>query len=159
VGLAVARPCPPPNPVLFYPDKGDTIMLRIAFIAVAAASSVACGIECSKDAMRGAYLVETTEWTGGTCGYITPGVQIYGEGEGDGCVLDSDVWSDDECKNERLVTCTSVADGYRAVGASVTEQQDSDGQEFTGTLTMTVYNLNSGATICVSTYDVTATKQ
>ena len=120
-----------------------------------------CGeMEC--EPFDGTYLAATSERSG-TCGPVGETLVQMRDGEqvgGDaGCVVDYDRVTENNCKTERSVTCTSQADGLVITGVGVFEADDESGSSASGVLTMTVKSLSTGATQCSSTYDVTYTRQ
>lgn len=134
--------------------------MRLVFFASICAVSASCGgPDCSKSDRSGTYLMRFSE-SSGNCGPIADGVVTFdNSGAGLGCAVDFERWSDGNCKLERGVTCDSPGDNQRLSVTAVTEQQDDDGKEISGTATYTVTNLSTGASVCVGTYDVTANRQ
>jgi len=53
----------------------------------------------------------------------------------------------------------SEGDGLRITGVGVTDQVVQDGSQLEGLMTQTVHDLATGATVCVSSYDITAIRQ
>lgn len=99
---------------------------------------------------------------GGNCGNLdseivsldapTPGAST---GAGPQCTVESERWSDGDCKLERTVSCTTP--DAATTGVAVTRQQAQDGSLITGTMSVTV-RLRDGTT-CRGTYGVTAQRQ
>lgn len=132
-------------------------MRIVGFAALAAA--IGCGDVCREEDLTGTYRVVATE-VSGDCGPIGTFMARYTDGEpdelGTGCTAGYDRRSEDGCKNERSTTC--IGDGTRTVGSGVINTEPG-GDEASGSLTMTVYETDSGAVRCMSTYDVTYTRQ
>lgn len=130
-------------------------------ILAATALVYACGdLKCAKADRDGTYRVETTELSGGTCGEVGTLIVQMSKGTqttGQGCAIDFERWSENDCKLERSVTC--VDGGSKVVGVGFTNQLDDEGKEFEGTLTTTVRDASTNAIACVSTYDVTYKRQ
>lgn len=123
--------------------------------------AASCGSKCSKSDRTGTYMFHQSEISG-SCGQIGDTVQTLTNSEPEqqtGCSVTFERWSDNDCKLERNVTCTDSPNNQRIVGAGVSTQQDASGETLTGTLTMTVSRLDTGASACMSTYETTATRQ
>jgi hypothetical protein len=123
-----------------------------------------CGedeLTCSQSDRDGTYLAETSERSGtcGDAGSMLVQMDNGSEVVETGCTTDYERWSDGNCTNESSVTCESPADNIVVVGVGVVTQEDSGGESFSGIMTMTIYELSSGALLCTSTYDVTYTRQ
>lgn len=119
------------------------------------------GLECSPSDRDGTYLVETMERSG-TCGDVGSFVVQMNNGQETietGCTIDYERWSDSDCKLERSVTCHMPADSLTSSGIGITEQMDSDGDFFEGTMTITISDYVSGATYCTSTYALSYERQ
>lgn len=135
------------------------LLITIALVATAPACG---GPECSKSDRTGTYRGVLTEGPGGTCGAMPDVVVPMTDGSGPadpGCTIKAESWSADQCKNESTVECVSAPDNTRATATGVFTQQDGAGEVFDGVMTMTIKRLDTGATLCVSTYDVTYTRQ
>jgi hypothetical protein len=60
---------------------------------------------------------------------------------------------------QRTIECVSEGDGLRMTGVGVTTQTVQDGSQLEGLMTQTAYSLATGATVCISSYDITANRQ
>lgn len=122
---------------------------------------------CEKTQRSGTYMMTYAEQSGGTCGAMPSGLVRFDPNApaGDGCMVQSEAWSEGDCTLERDVTCTGTYASptqYGGKGAftnhmtAVTRQVTADGSRIEGTITMRI-ELSSGA--CSSTYAVVATRQ
>jgi hypothetical protein len=99
---------------------------------------------------------------GGNCGELdselvsydapTPGAST---GAGPACTIEAERWSENDCKLERTVACTSP--DFVTTGTGVSRQQTEDGSMIGGTFTVSV-RLRDGST-CRGTYGLTAYRQ
>jgi hypothetical protein len=131
-------------------------MLIGLFVVVAAAPG--CGQECSRDAREGTYLMEF-ETVSGDCGPQNSTLSDSSDPVPSECVVTKEEWSGDECQQTTHRTCTLTADDMRVEGIVIIEQEDSDGEVFTGTTTMTIRRISDGSFVCQGTYNVTYTRQ
>lgn len=141
------------------------IFLNVALGVMLGGTLAACGGEeevvCAQSDREGTYLFEAED-IGGDCGPMDPVLVQMRSGDqrvDGGCVVDYEQWSEDACKLERSLTCTSTADGLIFSGVAITEQQDSQGDVFDGTMSIGIYDLDTGATLCFGTYALTYTRQ
>lgn len=124
---------------------------------------------CKQTDRTGTYLLTWTEQSG-DCGKIDPGLvslnQQSGNGGSGACQIHSDVWSENDCKNERTATCiTRVNDpsqygGYGSItndAVAVTRQETADGSRLDGTISMSLSA--SDGTTCRGTYAVVYVRQ
>lgn len=118
---------------------------------------------CDPADRSGTYLMRYSERADGTCGDAPDTlVRLDPDGElGGGCSLDApDEWSADQCRLTRSVTCCDG--GYCTSVTGFTTQQDDSGATISGVMTFQIQEIGaSGAVLdgCLSTYDVTATRQ
>ena len=132
--------------------------------ALAILVMTACGDdkpECSRSDRSGTYLLEYREYADGTCGPISDSVvQTGGGGSGPGqCNVTYENWSSDDCELETTVVCNDPS--LNAVGTFVskTRQSDDNADVIDGITTLTARDADTGALLCVSTYDVLLTRQ
>ena len=125
--------------------------------------AVSCGDEekdvCSRHDVDGVYMVTTTE-VSGTCGDIGDFVVRVDNGaraEEEGCVIEHESYSDDDCKSSAEITCVDVANDLRTT-AVIAAEQEPGGDKVSGVMTMTAETL-VGVAVCVSTYDVRYVRQ
>lgn len=127
----------------------------------------ACGssddaVQCSKTDRTGTYVAHFAERADGSCGAIPDTVLRFDGSSGAlaaGCVLDApDVWSSDQCKLDRSMSCAIAGTDQTLSIVASTHQLDSDGIKIAGVESVTAYDGN-GAFVCASTYDLTATRQ
>lgn len=121
---------------------------------------LSCGstIECSKEARSGMYML-TIEEVSGTCGPIEGGLTVVGGSANDNTGYDYSSWSEDECDFNSSFTIDFPGDNITANYISTTSQEDSEGDFLTGTLTLEVRQLSTGAFLCSGTYNLEATRQ
>lgn len=132
-------------------------MKRLALVVILGGCG---GDECRVEDVDGTYLATTTE-VSGTCGDAGSFVLQYNSGEevvDSGCIVDYERLSDNQCTAERSVTCTSAADN-RITKGSATVTSEPGGDRAEGIATMTVLNMTTGATVCVSTYEIVYERQ
>jgi hypothetical protein len=134
------------------------------FLLIAALATVGCSgesgtPECDRTDRSGTYLFEYSQRDGGTCGDLP---DYVGRLDVDApipaeCTLTADDdWSPDLCKLTRSMSCLDT-DGVTVNGTAITEQQDSEGDVLSGLYTVELRD--SGGTLCMSTYNLTATRQ
>lgn len=129
---------------------------------------------CQKTDRAGTYLLTWTEHAGGTCGTImeslvsfnAPVPTMTGDGGvGSTCTVHSDVWSENDCKNERTFTCvTKVSDSTQPGGfgtgtvdyVAVTRQETVNGSTVDGLVTV---RLDYPTQACSGTYSVRYVRQ
>lgn len=120
---------------------------------------VGCGVDCEREDRTGLYRTQMKHISG-SCGSLADGNEVLINGYPlnglEGCSVDYESWSDDECTVERAVTCHGP-DGY-SVGKYKIEQEDDDGLHLSGTLDATVYN-NSGTPLCSSLHKITSERK
>ena len=143
--------------------------MRIATIAMMALALVGCTsgstsaalpTSCKQTDRVGTYRITYVEQSG-NCGPIdsqlvslNPG-EPGGMGAGAGCTLNSERWSEGDCKLERDVTCPLPGGGtVRTVG--VTRAQTANSSELAGPATFTIAS-PKGA--CNGTYALDAVRQ
>ena len=137
--------------------------MRIAFILSLAFLGYGCGGSdgtCSASDIDGTYFLSTTD-IGGNCGDIGSIVEQYDHGAqtvDSGCTVAYERTSNEGCTVERSSTCDSVANNLRTTGVGVSTQEEG-GSKLTGTITITVANLSTGATLCTGTYSISAVRQ
>jgi hypothetical protein len=118
-------------------------------------------VPCSGAHRTGTFIAHFVERAGGTCGHITDTVTKLDSTSGQlapGCMFDdTDTGSVDQCSLTRAITCP--LDGVPGTVSLVAVSTEHDGgKSFTGTTTSRIYDGN-GTLQCVSTYDVTWTRQ
>lgn len=110
---------------------------------------------CQKEQRQGTFLFTYTEHAGGTCGPIPSAVVSLRPGAvasaSNGCQVTSEVWTENDCKLETSVQCPTGSKG-----TFVSRQVSADGGRLEGIVT---YQLESGGSGCVSTYDLLAVRQ
>lgn len=116
-------------------------------------------VSCDPADRTGAYVIHYTERPNGSCGPMPDEVARIDGGGGiaDGCTLDApDTWSADQCRLDRSVTCCEPPVCLSVVAS--TEQVDASGATISGVTTVTILN-DLSQDGCISTYDLTATRQ
>lgn len=123
-----------------------------------------CGGEddpkCSKDDRRGTYLVKfTTE--SGDCGEQTDALirMDVGGDPGDGCTIDYNDFSGDECRLESGGSCDLPGDDLRLASVMVSEQENSSGSHITGTMSLSASTISTGSYVCNGVYSFDAKRQ
>ena len=118
-------------------------------------------ISCSTTDRAGAYVAHFTERANGSCGAIPDTVLRFsgGSGIGAGCRLDApDVISRDQCTLERSATCPVAGTDQTLTIVASTRETESGGAKLAGVETVTAFD-GTGAFLCTSTYDLSATRQ
>jgi hypothetical protein len=141
--------------------------MRLAYGAVSmallACSGMAPPTSCKASDRTGTYLTVATERPGGSCGAVPDALGRLTDSLPDPwdprCTITSERWSEGDCKLERTIECVFEGDGLRTTGVGVTDQVMQDGSHLEGLMTQTAYDLATGATVCVSSYDIAATRQ
>ncbi len=124
---------------------------------------------CKRGDRVGTYRLTWTEQSG-TCGPIPSSLVSLnaddGKGATAGCTLHSDVWSENDCKNERTFTCMQTVNDPAQWGGkgtvttdsvAVTRQQTANGSHITGTISVRL-GATSGDS-CNGTYAVDYQRQ
>ncbi len=148
---------------------GTIIILALLAGACTAETSSAAAppATCDKTTERvGTYLATYTEKSG-TCGELdqqmislNPGTG--GESLSEGCELRSDVWSEGDCKSERVVRCQEQLQDRSGVvnmtlnSTFVTRQMTEDGSRIEGTFSL---SLSGDVEPCSSVYSFTMVRQ
>ena len=116
-----------------------------------------CGIECSEDDRSGIYRISYTEESG-DCGPIDDAVQRLDEPPATSlvCQVSHDEWTEDQCGHEISIYCESAADDISGEVIGKTTQDDEDGAEITGTMSMRLFQLSTGVILCGSVYKMRA---
>lgn len=121
-----------------------------------------CGDDCEKSDRSGTYYV-TYEEISGDCGPIDSGYIKFVDGESveDGLVGCSSTreWSSDECTLESSGGCPDYENGLAIGVAGETTQEDDDGDKISGTFSLAIGDLDTGADLCASRYEVHYEKQ
>jgi hypothetical protein len=128
----------------------------VVLLAVLSAACVAdpAPKSCRKEDRVGAYLT-SFDLVSGNCGPIRSQlIRLTGDDGVDGCVVESETWSENDCKLEREVTCTSEGSS-RLV--AVTRQTTEDGSRIEGVYSIWV-SLSDGS-YCSGTYNMTSSRQ
>jgi hypothetical protein len=133
-------------------------------VVVCIVGLAACGddgpLECSQDDRRGTYLLRHSEMSGGGCGPVGDQLaRLDGDNVGEGCIVNHERWSENDCKLERTMTCVYEADDGRAVITAVSEQKDEEGESITGVLDVSLYTHSTGEFLCSSTYRMSGERQ
>jgi len=99
---------------------------------------------------------------GGNCGDLDSDIVSYdaptpgaSTGAGPKCTIESERWSENDCKVERTISCTSP--DFVSTGTAVSRQQTQDGSSVTGTFSVSVRA--SDGSSCRGTYGITAVRQ
>lgn len=118
--------------------------------------SSAAPSSCDRNARVGTYRLTYVEQSG-SCGPIDSVLVSFntdpGSAAGGGCVLNSERWSENDCKLERDVSCSTPSGPVRTV--AVTRAETANGSELSGTATFTL----GGRYPCTGTYAVDAVRQ
>src|SRR5688500_18526817 len=119
--------------------------------------------KCERADRSGTYLLHYSERTMGSCGQPPDEVarlDVEG-GLAQSCQFTApDAWSSDECRLDRSIQCCDG--GFCTTIIGYTEQQDATGETIVGVLTIRVEEIGASGLVlssCVSTYDVTASRQ
>lgn len=131
--------------------------------AVVGVVAVGCGgdPECAKTDRDGTYLTTLTV-ASGDCGSVPSFLVQMDKGQSGatpGCTVGRSTYSEDECKYESQTTCLDTVERLKTITVGITEQQDDDGEEISGTLSFTITDLDTGAYVCMGTYNATYVRQ
>lgn len=132
---------------------------------VTTALLAACGGEpedCSDIQPSGTYKIHYEELEG-DCDLDIPDSLISLDSlelePGVGCDIISANESDDECRSDFDIVCTSSTDNVRLRQTGFFEIKDDQGDKIEGDITFLARRLDNGSFICSSTYRVALTKQ
>lgn len=117
-------------------------------------------VQCDPSLRDGTYLAHFVERPGGACGPETDLLVRLDASGGlsPGCQLTApDEWTNGNCTLVRSLAC-DTSTGWRTSTTAITRDENGDGSLFTGRFTVQVYD-STGAPSCLSTYDVTFTRQ
>ena len=123
-------------------------------------TSSALPTSCKQTDRVGTYRLTYVEQSG-DCGPIDSQLVSFNPGEpggmgaGAGCTLNSERWSEGDCKLERDITCP-VAGGGTVRFVGVTRAQTSNSSELAGPATLTIYTPKVS---CTGTYALDAVRQ
>lgn len=151
-----------------------TLTIFVTGLVVAACSSGTAASSgpplptmCNRAERIGTYLLTWTEQSG-TCGKIDPSLVSFNDtssvmSKGDGgpppCMVHTDVWSENDCKNERTFTCVTPLSGGSATddAVAVTHETAAGAARIEGTITISLRG--SDGSSCTSTYAVVYVRQ
>jgi hypothetical protein len=143
--------------------KASGFLSRWHHMAIAVATmttAVGCGdegpINCLGIDDSGIYMVESTE-VSGNCGEAPSVLVQLGHGLGDPVCVGERTTSRNACRLEADLVCPSQEEG-EAVLRGFIDAEDMSGDVWSGSITFEVETA-SGFVACVSTYDVTYTRQ
>ncbi len=116
--------------------------------------------QCDKNARVGTYMTSFMESAGGSCGPVqsslinfSPEPAAVAAGPAANCVVNSERWSEGDCKLERDVTCNDASGPTHTIMVSRAKTADAD--TIGGTMSITI----SGRSACQSTYTISAVRQ
>lgn len=112
---------------------------------------------CNPDDRTGTYRVTYVEQSG-TCGPVDTQLVSFNPGPGaqsagKGCTLNSERWSEGNCKLERDVSCSTPTGTVRTI--AVTRAETANGSELSGTASFQI----DGQYPCNGTYGIDAVRQ
>lgn len=137
------------------------LMRAFACLILCVSAISGCGTDCEKSDRSGTYYVAYNE-VSGDCGPIDDTYIEFEDGEAVGVDItgcsSTNTWSSDACSVETTGSCADYENGLAIGVAGETTQEDDDGDKISGTLSIAIKDLNTGADLCASSYEVSYKK-
>lgn len=121
-----------------------------------------CGFECALEERQGTYLMSLEESPGGTCGPVSDMVVVLNDEAssfGVGCVIESQSISEDQCQLHSQITCVDSGNRLVTEVSGTTLQEAAGADQLSGVMTFHFRDLDTGVSLCTSTYNVVYLRQ
>ena len=129
------------------------IVCCLVLIAACSSTASSAPSQCKRTDRHGNYLTHFTTKSG-DCGAV-PDTLVSFDAPSSNCTVDSQVWSDGDCKLDSTITCTAT-NGTTTKGTATTTQMNVDGSDIEG---IASFQITAPSGICNGTYDVSYKRQ